>query len=155
MVRPTYSYATDNVKRLDVNQRHCIFAGENVVNGQPVMKLPLKTDKYASGNCFAECRSSHMVKFCNCTIAFFFEAGTKTPCTMAGVKCLNQYDSKPIHKIGECFNIVSFFTEILNYIKPPAGNPFFDDTEEGISCECWQECTRIEYAIEISPNIAS
>lgn len=38
-------------------------------------------------------------------------------------------------------------------MKPPKGNPYFNDADEGMTCECWQECTRLEYAIEISPNL--
>lgn len=43
--------------------------------------------------------------------------------------------------------------EVMNYQKPPLGNPFFKDDEPGITCKCWQECTRTEYTVEVAPNM--
>lgn len=96
MIRPTYSYATDSVLSLTVSERKCLFPGETIVNGVPVMNLPLRTAQYISGNCYSECRQRHMIKYCNCSIAFFFAIGNYTPCTMAGIKCLNKFDRKCI-----------------------------------------------------------
>lgn len=42
----------------------------------------------------------------------------------------------------------------MNYQKPPAGNPFFSDDEDGIECNCHQECVRLEYAVDLAPNTA-
>lgn len=45
--------------------------------------------------------------------------------------------------------------DIFNYEKPPAGNPYFNDDEEGMVCSCLPECHRVDYAIEVSPNALS
>uniref|UniRef100_A0A336LTZ8 CSON001499 protein n=1 Tax=Culicoides sonorensis TaxID=179676 RepID=A0A336LTZ8_CULSO len=120
-IRPTYSYATENVKNLEVKERLCIFDHElhKKINNEEVMTLPLPLKKYYVGNCYSECRQRHMIKFCNCTIDFFYP------------------------------------TAIMNYQKPPPGNPFFNDDEEGITCNCWQECARVEYAVDVAPNMLS
>lgn len=47
------------------------------------------------------------------------------------------------------------FLDVFNYEKPPDGNPFFSDEVEGMTCACLPECNRVDYAIEISPNVLS
>lgn len=49
--------------------------------------------------------------------------------------------------------LISSYSEVMNYRKPPSGNAFFKDDEPGITCNCWQECTRTEYAVEVAPNM--
>ncbi|XP_063706306.1 pickpocket protein 19-like [Culicoides brevitarsis] len=139
-VHPTYSYSTENIYHLAINERMCIFDEDiklNHIDNASVMRLPLRLDRYYVGNCYSECRQQHMIKFCNCTIDFFYKPGNYTPCRMSGIKCLNKFD------------------QIMNYQKPPSGNSFFSDDEPGISCNCWQECTRTEYAVEVAPNMLS
>lgn len=48
---------------------------------------------------------------------------------------------------------IIYFSGVMNYQKPPPGNPFFNDDEPGITCNCWQECARVEYAVEVAPNM--
>jgi len=48
-----------------------------------------------------------------------------------------------------------FISGVFNYEKPPLGNPFFDDSFDGMSCPCLPECNRVDYAIEVSTNIVS
>lgn len=48
---------------------------------------------------------------------------------------------------------IKIISEIFNYEKPPANNPFFNDTNEGMTCPCLPECHRVEYSIEITANI--
>lgn len=43
--------------------------------------------------------------------------------------------------------------DVFNYEKPPNGNPFFNDEDEGMVCPCLPECNRVDYAIEVAPNI--
>lgn len=78
-IRPTYSYATENINSLDVNERMCIFDYElhAKINNEPVLSLPIPLDKYYSGNCFAQCHQLYMMKFCNCTIDYFYPTGVK------------------------------------------------------------------------------
>lgn len=44
-------------------------------------------------------------------------------------------------------------SDVFNYEKPPDGNPFFNDADEGMECPCLPECNRVDYAIEVSPNV--
>lgn len=45
------------------------------------------------------------------------------------------------------------FSDVFNFEKPKKGNPFFDDSEEGMECPCFPECNRVDYAIEITANV--
>lgn len=79
------------------------------------------------------------------------------PCNITGLICLSHYN-------GECifFNIfiliaglpfTCLYTDVLTYEKPEMPSTYFDDEEEGIVCVCLPECTRIEYAVSIKPNV--
>lgn len=94
MIRPTYSYATDNVAALEILQRNCLFDNERTVPGLEVMKLPIPSTKYVTAACYTECRQRHMIKYCNCTISFFYPTGNYPVCRISGVKCLNLIDRK-------------------------------------------------------------
>lgn len=69
-----------------------------------------------------------MMKFCNCSFGFLFFTDDDNPeCTVSQILCLIKYN------------------DILNAVKPAEKNPYFDDTDEGITCKCLPECSRIEY----------
>lgn len=42
------------------------------------------------------------------------------------------------------------FIDILNFQKPPEGNPYFSDDEKGMNCNCMNECELIDYGVEVS-----
>lgn len=94
MVRPTYSYATDNVANLEILQRNCLFDNEREVPGLEVMQLSNNSKKYTTAGCFTECRQRHMIKYCNCTISFFYPTGNYKVCNIEGIKCMNLIDRK-------------------------------------------------------------
>jgi len=49
-----------------------------------------------------------------------------------------------------------YYSDIFNYEKPTSmNNKYFDENEEGISCPCLPECTRIDYGTEIRPSLVS
>lgn len=101
MVRPTYSYATDNVAALDVMERQCLFDDERTVPGFVVMQLPINSKKYVTSMCFVECRQRHMIKFCGCTMPFFYPTGNYRVCNITGIKCLNLLDRKYIDDLRD------------------------------------------------------
>jgi len=37
---------------------------------------------------------------------------------------------------------------VFNYEKPEKENPYFDDGQEGMFCECQADCDRTEYTSE-------
>lgn len=74
-----------------------------------------------------------MEMFCNCSVAYLFPAVGYNECNVSSLFCLIKYN------------------DLLNGEKPLMKNPFFDEDEEGISCKCLPECSRIDYNIEISP----
>lgn len=40
---------------------------------------------------------------------------------------------------------------LFNYERPPSGNPYFSDDEEGLQCVCLPECESIDYGLDVSP----
>jgi amiloride-sensitive sodium channel len=74
-----------------------------------------------------------MIKYCNCTIAFLFPPQDYPVCNITGLLCLIKYN------------------EIFNAEKPLIKSPFFNEDEDGISCFCNPECSRIEYSTVINP----
>lgn len=48
-------------------------------------------------------------------------------------------------------DLIFFFPGILNFEKPPIGNKYFNDSDEGILCDCLPECHRVDFSIEVSP----
>jgi acid-sensing ion channel, other len=81
----------------------------------------------------SECRQQHTLKFCNCSVGFQFPAKNYPECNVSGMKCLIEYN------------------DLLNAEKPVTKNPFFNEAEEGMTCQCLPECTRLDYSVEISP----
>lgn len=73
-----------------------------------------------------------MMRFCNCSVAFFYPAVGYAECNVSGLVCLIE------------------FNDIFNAEKPQGKNAFFDEKDEGIECNCLPECNRIEYSTEMS-----
>jgi acid-sensing ion channel, other len=83
---------------------------------------------------FSRVFQSYMMKFCNCSVAFFYPAVGYPECNVAGLLCLITYN------------------DIFNAEKPQGKNPYFDETE-GIECQCLPRCSRIDYTTEMSQII--
>lgn len=73
------------------------------------------------------------MKYCNCSVGFLFPAVGYPECNVTQIFCLIKYN------------------EIFNAEKPLVKNPFFDENEEGIVCNCLPECSRIDYGVEVNP----
>lgn len=66
-------------------------------------------------------------------MAFLFPAEGYQECNVSSLLCLIKYN------------------DIVNAVKPRTTNPFFDENEEGLECDCLPECSRIDYIIDESP----
>ncbi|PSN30177.1 hypothetical protein C0J52_24179 [Blattella germanica] len=78
--------------------------------------------EYRQENCHAECHRDSAFQYCNCTPYFY----------------PNEVNIKS-----------NLFTDIFNYEKPEAANPFFDDDQEGMSCHCPEDCNHMEYTTDL------
>lgn len=87
---------------------------------------------YTRASCMSACRQEYLIKYCNCTVGFLFPTANKPECNVTGLICLINYN--------EIFND----EKVLN-------NEYFDENEQGIECSCLPECSRIEYAVTMSP----
>ncbi|KAL7030541.1 hypothetical protein ACKWTF_006702 [Chironomus riparius] len=130
-IKPTFSYTTEDVRRLHPDQRQCLNDDES----KSAMTLPGL--KYLQMNCISECRQRYMEKYCNCSVSLFFPLGKIRDCNFEDLKCLYE------------------FNDVFNYEKPSSNNPYFDNDSEGMQCPCLPECHRIDYSIEITSNILS
>lgn len=113
--------------------------------------------KYLQMNCISECRHRHVMKYCECKIDALFpenEFVTNNSCNFKSLKCLLDYNGEDLLE-DLSFHEVLSLSDVFNYEKPPNGNPFFNDEDEGMTCPCLPECNRVDYALEISPNIVS
>lgn len=48
------------------------------------------------------------------------------------------------------FFILNRFSDTFRYDKPPKNNPYFDEREDGVPCECMPACNRVRYEFEIN-----
>jgi Amiloride-sensitive sodium channel len=87
---------------------------------------------YLRANCMSACRQEHLIKYCNCTVGALFPTSGYPECNVTGLMCLIE------------------FNEIFNAEKPLIKNPFFDEDEQGIVCDCMPDCSRVEYSLSIS-----
>lgn len=99
VIKPTFSYATPDVKRLAIGDRNCLFPDE-------IAKLKVKTllgTQYMRENCIAACRQSYTISLCNCTLDFLYPDSNYRKCNVSALKCLNKY-------MGELFTclIISY-----------------------------------------------
>lgn len=150
VIKPTYYYTSPDVHGLTPFDRQCIYPGEEDFSTLP-------GTEYLRSNCVSECRQKHMLQYCNCTVDFFYPTGNYTKCNITGLLCLVDYDSKLIFPLNQFFFLIlkmksdRFFSGILNFEKPPLGNKYFNDSDEGILCDCLPECHRVDFSIEVSP----
>lgn len=73
------------------------------------------------------------MKFCNCSVAFFFPATNLPECNISSLVCMIPHN------------------DFVNAIKPTEKNDFFDSDEEGMECNCLPECSRIAYNYDLNP----
>lgn len=93
-----------------------------------------------------------MLQYCNCTVDFFYPTGNYTNCNISGLVCLIDYDRKWISLLPFFTFLIKIFPSgVLNFEKPPIGNKYFNDSDEGILCDCLPECHRVDFSIEVSP----
>lgn len=73
------------------------------------------------------------MRFCNCSVGFFFPAKNYPECNISGLMCMSPHN------------------DFVNALKPLKKNEFFDENEEGMICDCLPECSRIDYGLVINP----
>lgn len=90
VIKPTFSYTTSDVSWLSISDRECLFPDE-------IAQLKIKSLaglQYMRPNCISECRQSHSLKLCNCTLEFLFPANNYTKCNISALQCLYKYDGE-------------------------------------------------------------
>ena len=87
VIKPTFSYTTDDVRRLSPEQRQCLNVRFKCLKiehyklkiifkeNESKRSLTLPGLKYLQMNCISECRQQYMIKYCNCSVEAFFPIG--------------------------------------------------------------------------------
>lgn len=97
VIKPTFSYATNDVKRLAFGDRNCLFSGE--IAKMKVQTLPGM--QYMLPNCIAACRQSYTLSLCNCTLDFLYPDSNYRKCNISALKCLYKH-------MGELMTLMFF-----------------------------------------------
>lgn len=58
-----------------------------------------------------------------------------------------------LKKYTNMYAFMYIFLDIFNNEKPLVHSIYFDQNETGMTCPCLQECSRIEYGVEIQPSL--
>ena len=77
-ISPESTYATPDVKRMDVKLRNCVFANERMLN---------LMQKYSYINCMAECRIQLLYNKCSCIPANLPNNGSYPICELKDIPC--------------------------------------------------------------------
>ncbi|KAJ6635968.1 Pickpocket protein 19 [Pseudolycoriella hygida] len=152
IIKPSYSYTTSAVRSLLPSVRQCLYPDE--MEEYTYQTLP--ETLYFRANCLSECRQRQMIKNCNCTVDFLYPSADYAKCNFSSLRCLYDYNCKFSFNIenSEMEKLTIPLTLVLalfNYERPPAGNQYFSDEEEGIICDCLPECESIDYGFNVSP----
>ncbi|GLH11024.1 Pickpocket 16 [Gryllus bimaculatus] len=121
-VSPTETYATNEVRDIPVERRHCRFEDEGRVEGMR---------KYTFNNCVMECRKNLSLQLCGC-YAFFYPGAESTKiCNMTQLLCLSR-NRKRLAALVE----VDFSMETSDFRVLPS------------PCGCLPECVMTRYRIQ-------
>ncbi|XP_068085172.1 sodium channel protein Nach-like [Anabrus simplex] len=120
------TYATPQVRSLDVKQRQCLFDDESGP------ERSLGSSDYSFSNCLIRCKLQHLKQICNCTPYFYPSSEDTRECDLLDVKCLA--DNR----------------HIFNNLKSPTPILGLADNENAMSCDCHPTCMDVEYSTEMS-----
>lgn len=180
-IEPTLYKTSKKLRGFSPEDRQCYFDDASITDEITDEVLHLKDLPYLKSNCVVECRRYHMMKYCNCSVNFFYPGSQSDtisftcriagyascffspiadygypPCGVIGLQCLSYFNCKTINDMPKLFSryllIVPNIPAILTYDKPRIVSPFFSQREVGIDCKCLPECIRIEYKYTVKPN---
>lgn len=123
-VTPESTYSTDDVRKLPVEVRQCLMAGEKKMN---VMQ------SYSFVNCMAECRSEIVFELCDCVPYHMLNNGTYPVCRMNQITCVIENE-----------NIFGGALPGLNRSHVALGKSFSSTNP----CDCLPDCEFNLYASE-------
>ncbi|XP_030377305.1 pickpocket protein 11 [Scaptodrosophila lebanonensis] len=80
-ISPESTYATEDIRRMDLQLRNCLFGRERSLNG---------LQRYSFVNCMFECRVLMILKRCGCLPAYMHNNGSQPTCGILQVNCVIQ-----------------------------------------------------------------
>uniref|UniRef100_A0A1A9UYA5 Pickpocket protein 19 n=1 Tax=Glossina austeni TaxID=7395 RepID=A0A1A9UYA5_GLOAU len=122
-ISPESTYATENVREMDVNLRNCLFSNERILR---------ISQRYSFINCLAECRLNYAQKKCNCISVTenLFKDENKRECSLKEHHCLMEN------------KVLNDFNKTLLPIQSPSASNF--------PCNCRPDCEFNHYTSELS-----
>ena len=99
-INPESTYATNDIKRMDVKQRNCLFSYER--------RLDLM-QRYSFINCMAECRIKLLFEKCGCVPANLPNNGTMRLCGLKEIYCF-------MDQRGMCKLLITNIVKLIDII---------------------------------------
>lgn len=78
-INPESTYATEDIRRMDLMWRNCLFGSERTLEG---------LRRYSFINCMFECRMRMVLKACGCLPAYVANNGSVKVCGVLNLNCM-------------------------------------------------------------------
>ncbi|EDW13421.2 pickpocket protein 11 [Drosophila mojavensis] len=121
-INPASTYATKDIRQMDLRWRNCLFGSERKLDG-------LK--RYSFINCMFECRMKMTFKRCGCLPAYLINNGTIKICGVLDMNCMLQTKR--------------FFSRALANLDTPYS---IVRNTENFPCDCLPDCESNQYGSE-------
>lgn len=102
-INPESTYATDDIRRMDLMWRNCLFGSERTLDG---------LRRYSFINCMFECRMRMVFKACGCLPAYVANNGSIKVCGVLNLNCMIESKRRCRNKSASytyAVQITSFF----------------------------------------------
>jgi len=84
-INPESTYATNDIRRLDVSMRNCLFGSERTMHS---------LRRYSFINCMFECRVQMTVENCECIPPYVYNNGSFKVCGVLETNCMTRSKSE-------------------------------------------------------------
>ncbi|XP_063702433.1 sodium channel protein Nach-like [Culicoides brevitarsis] len=131
-VEPTVIESTENVERMPLSQRICLFPEERETE---------MSDDYSFSNCLSECRANIVIKTCGC-IPFYYPTFDEN---VSRIPMCQLKDSPCLHKNRGLFQSIQVSTEEFLRQQAENGNT---TRKNGLECDCPPTCSSVTFDVE-------
>ncbi|XP_068141009.1 sodium channel protein Nach [Drosophila tropicalis] len=121
-INPESTYATSDIRRMDLAERNCLFGSERTLIG---------LRRYSFINCMFECRVTMTLKRCGCVPSYVTNNGSMKVCGISDANCL-------IHSKRLFSHALANLNLSLSIVRQTSHFP----------CECLPDCQSNHYVSE-------
>lgn len=99
-INPESTYATNDIRRMDLKWRNCLFGSERTLDG---------LSRYSFINCMFECRMRMVLQACGCLPAYVANNGSIRVCGVLNLNCMIESKRKCRNKSILCIYKYLFY----------------------------------------------